>query len=429
MSLPAVLRRLLPAVVVLGAVGALVVPPMLRGGAAYRRETQALEARLCVPSEREALLQDVRAFVDRHRSDPEAVWYAIRLCARAQAVQAAVALWSDDDARRADAASVKRLARTLLEALATEACGEPGRPTSLFPRCVQARIDVGDPAAIEALDAVVAQLSPLGVLSLYAPIHRTPSPAQDRLARALARRTDTPEIHAAGTVLLARPGDTTHAAALRSWIASEWRLTRPFFFQHLARALGTIGGDEVRRFLAERRAWEAIQGSDQEGRRQLALDVGLVLAGDPSAGDRIFAAVAENRGNVWAVHRWALGLGVALANGRRDVVPTLTMLWDRVDDPETRLQIATSVFLADPAPPDDLPLDAWAADLERQPSRVARAVAHAWALRRGRPDAVQRLVQDVLDAVRTHDVAKPEAFDDDATAAFVEALRALLRWS
>lgn len=423
------LLRFLPAVVVLGVVGALVLPPLLRGDADLRRETKALEARLCAPSEREALLADVRAFVDRHRADDAAVWTAIDVLARAHAVQAAVAVWADDDARRTAPGSPKRLARLLLEGLAQETCGEAWETTPLFPRCAQARIDAGDASAAEALDVVVARLAANGVLSLYAPMHRTPSPAQDRLAAALLRRTDVPELFAAGAVLAARPGDTTHAAALQRFVASDWRLVRPFFFQHLTRALGTIGGDDVRAFLAERRAWEATAGEDTEGRRQLALDVGLVLAGDAAAGDRILAAAASKRIESWAVHRWVLGLGVALASGHRDAGATLVRLWDRVDDPETRLQIATSVLLADPAPPDDLPLDAWAEGLAGQPTRVARTVAHAWALRRGRPDATALLVGDVLETVRAHDVARPEAFDDDATAAFLEALRALVRWS
>lgn len=428
MSPAALLQRVLPAVVVLGIVGALVVPPLLRGRDDFRRETKVIEARICAPSERDAVLADLRAFAERHARDEEATWYAIDAYARAHAVQAAVALWADDEGRRASAADAKRLAWVLLKGLGQQTCGEPWETTALFPRCVQARIDAGDAAAGEALDEVVARLGPLGVLSLYAPMHRTPSPSQTRLAAALLRRTDAPELSAAGAAMAARPGDRTHEAALEKLIASEWRLERPFFFQHLARSLGTIGGDPARKFLADRRAWEAVQGGDDEGRRQLALDVGLVLAGDAAAGDRIFAAVAAQPMNVWAVHRWALGLGVALASGRREAGPALTLLWDRVGDPETRLQIATAVLLADPAPPDDLPLDAWAQTLEGHPTRVARAVAHAWALRRGRPGAAGLLVADVLDAVRSRDVAQPEAFDDDATAACFEALRALVRW-
>lgn len=428
MSPAARLLRVLPAIVVLGAVGALVVPPLLRGRADFRRETLAIEARLCAPSERDAVLTDLRAFADRHRGDADATWYAIDAYARMHAVQAAVALWADDEGRRASAADAKRLAWVLLKGLGQRTCGEPWETTDLFPRCAQARVDAGDAAAGEALDEVVARLGPLGVLSLYAPMHRTPSPSQTRLAAALLRRADAPELFAAGAAMAARPGDRTHEAALQKLIASEWRLERPFFFQHLARSLGTIGGDAARTFLAERRVWEAVQGGDEEGRRQLALDVGLVLAGDAAAGERILAAVAAQPMNVWAVHRWALGLTVALAAGRRDVGPALTLLWDRVGDPETRLQIATGVLLAEAAPPDDLPLDAWATTLEGYPTRTARAVAHAWALRRGRPDAAGRLVADVLDAVRSHDVTRPGAFDDDPTAACFEALRALVRW-
>lgn len=422
------LLRLLPAVVVLGAVGAVVVPPLLRGRDDFRRETKAIEARLCAPSERDAVLADLRAFVERHRGDAEATWYAIDAYARAHAVQAAVAVWADDEERRASAADAKRLAWVLLKGLGQQTCGEPWETTALFPRCAQARLDAGDAAAGAALDEVVARLGPLGVLSLYAPMHRTPSPSQARLAAALLRRTDAAELSAAGAVMAARPGDPTHEAALEERIASAWRLERPFFFQHLARALGTIGGERARTFLADRRAFEAVQGGDDEGRRQLALDVGLALAGDAAAGDRVLAAVTAQPMNLWAVHRWALGLGVALAAGRTDAGPALTFLWDRVGDPETRLQIATAVLLADPAPPETLPLDAWAATLEGHPTRVARTVGHAWALRRGRPDAAAKLVADLLDAVRSRDVAQPEAFDDDATAAFFEALRALVRW-
>lgn len=192
---------------------------------------------------------------------------------------------------------------------------------------------------------------------------------------------------AAGAAMAVRPGDRTDEAALEKLIASEWRLERPFFFQHLARSLGTIGGDAARTFLAERRVWEAVQGGDDEGRRQLALDVGLVLAGDVAAGDRIFTAVAAQPMNAWAVHRWAHGSASRSPAGG-EAGPALTLLWDRVGDPRRACRSRRRCCWPTPRRPTTSRSTRVGADaLQGHPTRVARAVAHAWALRRGRPGA------------------------------------------
>lgn len=418
----------LPALAVLGSVAAVVLPPLLRGVGDLRRETAELEVALCRPSERPRVVKELFTFAERHRDDPDATWLALELMIKAKSIQGAVQLWSEDEGRRGSPAAAKRLAALVLRHAGREPCVEPLEPTSLFPRCVQARLEIRDGDASAELDRVTGPLAVAGVLSLYAPIHRTPSPARDRLATALRVRTDDPEIHAAGVVLAAKPGALELVPVLRERITSPWRLTRPYFFQHLAVALGVIGGDEVRAFLAERRAWEALEGGDADRRRALAYDVALALAGDADARERVYRAAEAERADAWAVHRLALGLCTLVAHGRADAADALRATWDRLDDPESRLQIAIGTMLADPAPPSTLPLDAWATELATQGNLVAPTVAHAWALRRGRPGAAEALVLDALGAARTKDVAAPDAFDDDATAAFFEALRALVRW-
>lgn len=424
--------RWLPAVVILGGVLALVVPPLLRGRATWQREADRLEASLCVEAERARMVEEARALLRRHRG-ADVRWYVADLFARAHDLGAAVETLTETDDLLGAPGGPKRLARSFLEALSTPVCGRPEEAGPRFPRAIQARIEAGDPAALRALEAVVAQVDAASVVALYAPVHRTVTVAQERFAAALRRRADVPELAAAGTVLAARPGDHGTAEALQGWIASDWRKTRPFFFQHLTRALGTVGGAQHHAFLRARRAVEEAEGD--EGRRRLALDVGLALCGDDEAYARVLQAIEARPLDVWAAHRLALGWTATLMTSpdpdtQREARSRLVSLWDAVPDRETRLTIAMGVLLSDRLPPADTPADAWAEALRTHPERVARVVPLAWALRKGRPGAARRLADEVVDLVRAHPktVVHPESTDDDAATAFMEALRALLRW-
>src|SRR5205823_7059025 len=114
----------------------------------------------------------------------------------------------------------------------------------------------------------------------------------------------------------------------------------------------------------------------------MSFDVGLALAGDAAAADRVRSAIrpdpdpkkdAEGPGI-----QWALGLSTRLAHRDASVLGTIVDLWRR-GGRVIRLQIGMSVLLADPAPPPLLPCDAFADALAADAgSRTSRAVGHSW---------------------------------------------------
>lgn len=418
------LARLLAPLVVLGTVGAVVVVGWDDPRAALERERAQLEARVGAVAEQAALVTDLEAFAARHRDNPAAVDFAVELLARSHAVREAFAVWAADPERTRRSGAAARFATVALRELGTTS-GDPTKLSWLFPYAIQARAEAGDGGAEGELAQRVASMSPAGILPLYAPIHRTPSRALDRLAAAFVARGALPEFRAAGAAMRARPGLRDDVAVLRELVASTWRVERPFMWQHLVRALGTVASPDDVEFLRAQRAAVTAEGREGDVWRA-TFDVGLALAGDAGARARLVSTLGAPDAE-WAAVHWAVGLATRLAHGDASVVDDLRLLWDR-SGPTARLQLGVGVLLADPAPPASIPGDAWADALEAQGSWMARVVAHSWRLRARKPAALDVLLADLRELLAVADLREASGVDTDYAAATLGVLRALARF-
>jgi hypothetical protein len=419
------LVSLLAPVVVLGGVAFVVIRALPSGDPALAREQAALSARLGDKSGRKALVSDLRDFALLRRSHDGATDFAVESFARLHALKDLIETWTADADRATRPGAAKAFARTALQLLGHDT-DNPSEPVWMLPRCLQALAEAGEPTARDELRAFIATMNPEWTLAVYAPMHRTPTVARDITVEAMETRKDAPLMVAAAAAMRTYPGDRRDVPAMRPIVSSN-TTGRMFFWRHLVRALGNGGAPEDAAFLAAERG-KLTGDTREEISQRLALDVGLALAGDAAAADRVRAAItpADDSDAV----NWAIGLSTRLAHGDRTAIPTLVDLWSRGGD-TTRLLIGLAVLLADPAPPDELPCDAWAEGLAKGPNLTSHAIGHAWQFRRGKNGALDALIEDLRQAARTIDppaTSTTVRIETDESSCFLEVLRAFVRW-
>ena len=158
------------------------------------------------------------------------------------------------------------------------------------------------------------------------------------------------------------------------------------------------------------------------------LDAGLAIAGDMDAVRRVEQATTGG-GSPWLLEMYIGGLVARTASGDAEAGTRLADAFDKSAGPGTQLQIAYGVVFADAEPPPTVPVDrfAEAVGVSREPMQCA--VAHAWTLRRGRPGAIEALLEDVRTAPEGQELRGPRVDVYGAGAPATEALRALARWA
>ncbi|HVG94450.1 MAG TPA: hypothetical protein VND21_08390, partial [Planctomycetota bacterium] len=200
----------------------------------------------------------------------------------------------------------------------------------------------------------------------------------------------------------------------------------PILWNNGTRALGSLGDPASVAALRRERALASGDARDDH-RRRLMCDVGLAVAGDADAWASVLTALDQPEYD-WVGVQAALGWDARRVGGDPKAVPAMIELWGRPAARTTRLELAMCALAGEPEP-DGLPADEWAAAMSESRVRTGRVIAHAWALRRGRPEARAALLTEMREILAVRDVvARTEGPEEDEGSAVVEALRALVRW-
>lgn len=413
------LLRALPLIVLLGAAGAWTLL-----GAPNRDRADAEESirlRWEAPADTAATTKSVDAYLARYGDDPTAAWFAAEAYGHLRKFDAAVRAITTRPAAKEQSQAPRRLARLLLEALSTTQ-GDASKPTLLWTRVLHARLDARDADGERAWREYIPRLQGAEVMSFFMPGQRTPSRATVALGEGMKSRSNVRELALAGAILLAGPKHADDVPTLVENFHSSWRDERRPTWHQIARALGATGDPRAVAALRE----EAGQASDDKllsNRR--AVDVGLAIAGDREARERVLATAGQP-GAFWYLQIYCSGLSARLSQGDEAAVPRLLELWDRTSDLASRLQFGLAVLLSDPSPP--AAFDRWADAMVTDPELVSRVVGHAWRFRRGKDPAFGPLADDFVAAATSVDLTSPPSIEHPEVSTAIEVLRAWLRW-
>lgn len=374
-------------------------------------------------TETPAVEAEVGAYLSRHGDEPAAAWFAVEAYAHLRDVPRAVAVVTDRPALRDAEGTPRRLARILADALSEER-GRPGSPSMLSVRLLVARLDADDADARRTWnDEIVPKLEIPLLMAYYVPAYRSPSSARSAIATGFARRSEVREFRTAAALLRSGPAFLDDVPWLLEIFHSSWREERRPSWQNVTRALGTTG--DPRALAALRTAHEKAAANGDTATRE-AVDVGLAIAGDVEARERVFALTGA--GSAWLTALYGVGLAQRLSQGDATAIPRLVELWDRDDRLEVRLHLAEGVLLADPAPPQNPAWGRWADTLAASPGLLARSTGHAARYRAGAEKAFDGLADDLVAAAKRLDLSSPPNPDDVDASAAVEVIRAWLRW-
>src|SRR5262245_1015559 len=269
------LHRWLPPLLIAGGLGFLLYTVFRPNTEARDRDIAALRARVASPSARAGVKSDVDALLDKYGTDPVARWAAIEVHARRLDLRGALAAYDGDPALRNAPGSPRRFARELLRWLGDRSPDGPPA-TWLYPRSLLARLDLGDADAKSDLEEMTDGMDAKDLVNLYGCAHRSRTRGSATMSASWARRAHVPAFLGVSEVLHALPGETRVGERLRPLLESEWRTMRPFFWQHVARALGTVGDAPSMEALRRERE-RALGSSPDEETRRLVLDVALAL--------------------------------------------------------------------------------------------------------------------------------------------------------
>ena len=428
-----VARRLwtvLPAVLVAGGVAAVLLRASTGTDARDRAEA-SIRARWDAPSEAPSVRRDLSVFYDRYGKAAEARWFAIEAYARIGDTASAFDVWRRDPEAWKVPGGLRHLADVLLHAL-EHVPGAPTVASAHEPRVLQALVEGGDAPAAERLRSRARSAPMSEIQPYYAPISRAPTAATRVLAEGLLVNDTSAEAQTAGAVLASSPKDRTHVAFLAKRLASPWRNERIFMWQHIARALGTAGGPEAVAALeaAVKLPVEANTANDRQrhAMQLMALDAGLLLAGDLAARERLFPAFVRTEYEMAGL-QLAMGWTLQWVAGDTEAVQKLADLWNRAPGPVTRLQIAVGCFLTDAVQPPEMPCNAWADDLSRETKgHLPRALAHIWRYRRGAAGAAEATITDFEIAAHAIELSSVQDPEGDEVSSAMEVLRAWYRW-
>ena len=426
--LSALARRLpilVPPLVIAAIVGFLLV----RSGSGGDREAReaAIQVRWGTAVEFGSLAGEIEAYVAEHGADAEGRWFAAEAWARIGKYTRAFDAVFGPKAPAPSGADARRFA-TLLLPLLGHPPGDFGASTWFYPRFLQVRVEAGDPKALAELSEIVAALSWTDVSAFYIPFHRRPSPAAAALSAGLLSRSGVRELAVVGASLGTGPGDVAHVPLFLEVLRGSWRLQHRAMWEQSVYALGVSGAPEgVAALRAEReRLVEKGLAADY---LRLSLDIGLALADDAVARNRVLEGIAAGKTAEWAGPMYAIGLQTKWARGSRPAAAALDVLFDVRSD-ATMLQVGIGCLLADPLPEGSGPfLDRVAKAFARSEEAVERVAAHIHDFRRGRTDALATLVRDLGAHLVSTDLVAAKMKDEGSVTPIIEILRAFACWA
>ena len=432
--LSALARRLpilVPPLVIAAIVGFLLVRSG-SGGDCGAREA-AIRARWVTAGELESVTRDVEAYVRDCGTDERGRWFAAEAWARIGKYARAFDAVLGPKAPAPTAADAHRFA-TLMLSLLGHPPGDLRASTWYYPRFLQVRIEAGDEKALTELSEVVSSISWTDIASFYVPFHRRPSPAVAALSTRLLSRAAEKEFAVAGAALGTGPGDTAHIPLLLDVLRGSWRVERRAMWQQAVWALGVSGVPEGAAAVRKERERLVDKGMAADFFR-LTLDMGLALADDADAQKRVLealpAAAHPTVGDAtgWAGPMYAIGLQTRWARGSKPAAAALEALFGGRSN-AAMLQVGVGCLLADPLPEgSDAFLDRVAKAFAGGPEAVQRVAANVHEFRRGRPEALSRLIRDLGALLANADLVNGEIEAESTVTPVIEILRAFARWA
>jgi hypothetical protein len=420
----------LPPVVIAIALGLLLSRVATRRGDREPLE-RAIRAHWEVPDEAAAVESELAEWQTSYGADPAARWFAaeawIRLGRLGKALEA---VWpaGTGTPEADDPEASRRFALLALGILGSP----PGEPTTLGPlagRTLQARIESGDPAAAAELKEAVRGMTFQQLAGFFLNFVRSPTRAIQALRAALEARASEPDVLALAATLPPSPSEGPALDLLLDRLESPWRFGRRGPWQYVVRALGASPAPKA---LAALRAAHASIGNPAgaAGAPATGLDLagGLAIAGDAEAIARVEAESLGGR-SLWLAEMYVGGLLARVMAGDAEAGTRLAQLHDKTAAQGLQLQIAFGVVFADAEPLPTIPADRFAEAVGMSREPMQRVIAHAWALRRGRPGARAALLEDVRGAPEGQELRGTRVDAYGPVAAPMEALRALARWS